>query len=200
MIPGNRGSGGLPADYPADLESDVRLADGQTTKVRPILPSDLDALQALHASLSDESIYFRFFGPRRHLPQADFERFVNVDYMDRLALVALVDGELVAVARYDKEPGRAEAEVAFTVRDDQQGRGIATVLMEHLAAAAVAVGIRQFSAETLFENRRMLNVFRHAGFDERTAFADGVVRVTMQLETAGRHLDTVEKRSGTHDR
>jgi acetyl coenzyme A synthetase (ADP forming)-like protein len=186
--------GGLPAGYPAELESAVLLADGRPAEVRPILPSDFGLLQDLHARLSDQAVYFRFFGPRRKLPEGEFERFVTVDYVDRLALVALVDDELVAVARYDRAPGSPEAEVAFVVRDDQQRRGIGTVLLEHLASAAMAVGIRLFVADTLSENHPMLNVFRRVGFEEHASFEAGVVRVTMELEAAKSYLENVEER------
>jgi acetyl coenzyme A synthetase (ADP forming)-like protein len=149
--------------------------------------------------LSPESVYLRFFGPRRDLPQAEFEHFANVDYLDRLALVVIVGEELVAVARYDRVPGRDEAEVAFTVRDDQQGRGIGTLLLEHLASAAVAVGIPRFVADTLAANHRMLDVFRKAGFEEHAAYEAGVVRVTMELKATATYLDTVEERDREAD-
>jgi acetate---CoA ligase (ADP-forming) len=182
------------ASYPAELEADVLLADGRVAKVRPILPSDAVLLKGLHASLSPESVYLRFFSPRRMLRDSEFEHFANVDYVDRLALVALVEGELVAVARYDRPPGTDQAEVAFTVRDDQQGRGIGTILLEHLASAAVATGIRRFVADTLSENHRMLDLFRKSGFEEKAAYQEGVVRVTMELEPGEGYLDGIEER------
>ncbi len=188
-----------PVGYRAELQADVLLADGRVAEVRPIRPSDLDSLKSLHASLSSESIYLRFFSFRRELSQAEFEHLVNVDYLDRLALVTVVDEELVAVARYERLPARAEAEVAFTVRDDLQGRGIGTVLLEHLASAAVAVGIRRFVAGTLVENHRMLDVFCKAGFVEHSTFEAGVVQVTMELEAAKRYLDEVEERDRKAD-
>jgi acetyl coenzyme A synthetase (ADP forming)-like protein len=183
-----------PAGYRAELESEVLLADGRVAVLRPILPADLVLLQAFHESLSDETIYLRFFSPRRELRLADAEHFVNVDYVDRLALVAFVDDQLVAVGRYDRPPGDAEAEVAFVVREDQQGRGIATVLLEHLASAGRAVGVRRFVADTLAQNRRMLSVFAHAGFEEYAKLDVGVVRVTMELAGAQSYEDQVEER------
>ena len=168
-------------------------------EVRPILPSDLDSLKSLHASLSSESIYLRFFSFRRELSQAEFEHLVNVDYLDRLALVVLVDEKLVAVARYERLSARTEAEVAFTVRDDVQGRGIGTILLEHLASAAAAVGIGRFVADTLAENHRMLDVFRKAGFEQHAVIEAGVVQVTMELAAAERYLGEVEERDRKAD-
>jgi len=183
-----------PAGDPRDLEADVLLADGRAATIRPVVPADGERIRALHASLSDETIYFRFFTFHRTLSEAELARFAGVDYLDRLALVAFVDGELVGVARYDRPPGHDEAEVAFTVRDDQQGRGLGTIMLEHLASAARGRGIRRFVADTLSENSRMLGVFRGAGFAERAAFEAGVVRVTMELDPVPAYLAKVEER------
>ncbi len=185
---------GRPTGYLSELESDVLLADGRVAEVRPILPTDLAALKTLHEQLSRDASYFRFFGARREVPLSELERWVNVDYADRSALVAFVDDELVAIASYDRVPESNEAEVAFTVRDDQQGRGIGTVLLEHLASAARGAGVVRFVADTLAENRRMLNVFRHAGFEEHAEFDSSVVRVVMELEAGESYADEVEER------
>jgi len=172
---------GRPDDYPFDLEADVLLADGAVVAVRPIVPSDAERLLRLHGRLSEESRYLRFFSPLRELPPSLLRRFVEVDYVDRLALVALLGDEMIGVARYDRLPGGDEAEVAFVVDDAHQGRGIATVLLEHLAAAARARGIGRFVAETLPHNRRMLGVFSSVGFLAERSLGDGVVTVTMEI-------------------
>ncbi len=187
-------TGDEPGGYPTELEADVLLADGRAASIRPITPDDSERIRALHASLSDEAVYFRFFTFHRTLSEVELEHFTGVDYLDRLALVAFVDGELVGVARYDRPPGRDEAEVAFTIRDDQQGRGLGTVLLEHLASAARARGIRRFVADTLSDNAKMLGVFRGAGFAERTSFEAGVVRVTLELDPSPAYLVKVEER------
>ena len=192
-----------PAGYPPRWESDVVLSDGGTVHVRPIRPSDAGALVALHHRMSAESIYLRFFSPMPTLSPATVQRFVNVDYVDRLALVAELGEQIIAIARYDRlarpptatdTPARwsdelaggiaggASAEVAFIVDDAHQGRGIATILLEHLAAAAKDAGIARFVGDTLPENKRMLTVFRDAGFGIERAFADGVIRVAFDIE------------------
>ncbi len=99
-----------------------------------------------------------------------------------MALVAELGDEIVAVARYDRPPDADMAEVAFTVQDDQQGRGLATIMLEHLAAVARTHGIHRFTAETLPDNRKMLGVFRDAGFQVVREFADGVVHVTFPID------------------
>jgi acetyl coenzyme A synthetase (ADP forming)-like protein len=183
-----------PGDYPKDLESDVVLADGRVAHLRPIVPTDVAALRDFGSKLSAETIYLRFFSPRRQISDAELRHFANVDYDRRLAIIALVEGELVAVARYDREEGARTAEVAFTVRDDQQGRGLGMVLLEHLASGARARGITCFEADTLAINEAMLRVFRRAGFEEKTAFGGGVVHVTLDLEPLPGYLEHLEER------
>ncbi len=189
---------GRTRGYPRELESDVLLANGRVAVIRPIVPEDAEALRKdLGARLTPESLYFRFFSPKREFADAEIAHFVEVDYESRLALVALVEGELVAVARYERlggKEGSVKAEVAFTVRDDQQGRGIGMVLLEHLASAARSRGIRQFEADTLAHNVKMLDVFRRAGFSEKASFDGGVIHVSLDLEPSEQYLEQVEER------
>jgi acyl-CoA synthetase (NDP forming)/RimJ/RimL family protein N-acetyltransferase len=175
-------------------ESDVVLADGGTVHVRPILPSDADALVAFHGRLSPESIYFRFFSPKPRLTEKEVEKFTTVDMVDRVALVAELGDELIAVARYDRWPGRDEAEVAFTVDDEHHGRGIATLLLEHLAAIGRRNGLHRFTAEVLPDNRPMLGVFRRAGFEVHNEFSGGVIDVAFDIEPTLAYVESVDRR------
>ena len=100
--------------------------------------------------------------------QRRVERFTCVDYLDRLALVAEVDGTLIAVARFDRHEGTTEAEVAFVVADEYQHHGIGSLLLDELVLAASERGITTFLADTLSENHTMLDVFLHAGFEVQT--------------------------------
>ena len=83
--------GVVPGPYPSELECDVLLSDGRTARLRAIRPDDGPALRRLGEQLSSESVYFRFFSPRRSISEEEIAHFVTVDYQDRLALVALVD-------------------------------------------------------------------------------------------------------------
>lgn len=170
------------APYPDEWAADVVLADGGVVHVRPIRPDDAERLVRFHATLSDDTRYYRFFGPRPQLSPKEVEHFCTVDYVDRLAFVALSAGEIVAVARYDRmDPN--DAEVAFVIGDAHQGRGLGTLLLEYLAEAARARGITRFSADVLPTNRRMLRVFRDAGYQMLTALHDGgVVHVEFPLD------------------
>ncbi len=155
--------GGRPG-YPAGLETDVRTTRGAVVHLRPIRPEDADGLVAFHGRLSPRSVYHRFFFVHPTLTGAEVARFTNVDYVDRLALVAEDATGLVAVGRYERSPGSDEAEVAFVVADDYQHHGIGTLLLEHLADAAWRNGIGVFVAQTLTENHDMLRVFFDSGF------------------------------------
>ncbi|PZG33051.1 GNAT family N-acetyltransferase [Spongiactinospora gelatinilytica] len=170
----------MAAYYPAHWEADVVLADGGTAHVRPIRPADAERLLSFYSRLSEESIYFRFFGPRPRLSEREVTRFTNVDYVDRVALIATIGEEMVAVIRYDKIQD-GEAEVAFLVEDAHQGRGVASVLLEHLAATAREHGIGRFVADVLPANQKMMAVLRQAGYTAQSRFADGVVRMTLDL-------------------
>ncbi|GIH76382.1 GNAT family N-acetyltransferase [Planobispora longispora] len=156
------------------------MSDGGTAHVRPIKPADADRLRAFYSRLSEESIYFRFFGPRPRLSDREVTWFTTVDYVDRVALIATIGTEMVAVIRYDRiEPG--EAEVAFLVEDAHQGRGVASVLLEHLAETARENGIAKFVADVLPANQKMMAVLKQAGYTAQSRFADGVVRMTLDL-------------------
>jgi acyl-CoA synthetase (NDP forming)/GNAT superfamily N-acetyltransferase len=188
---------GLPADGALDAvawEADVVLADGGTVHVRPIEPTDAEAFRRFHGQLSAQSVYYRFFSPKPRLTDGELERFTTVDMVDRAALIALLGDEIVADARYDRWVGKPEAEVAFSVADEHQGRGLSTLLLEHLAAIARLNGIERFTAEVLADNRAMLSVFARAGWPVSRAFDSGVVDVAFDLVPTPAYLDTVERR------
>jgi GNAT superfamily N-acetyltransferase len=123
---------------------------------------------AFHSHLSPHSCYLRFFTYHPTLSASEVERFTCVDYQDRLALVAEIDDQLIAVGRYDRHVGTTEAEVAFVVADAFQHHGIGSLLLDELAQAARDKGIITFLADTLRENHTMLDVFRHSGFPVTT--------------------------------
>lgn len=152
------------AGYQSDLERDAVSLEQFHIRVRPIRPEDANALVRFHDHLSERSCYLRFFSVNPHLSPKEVERFTRVDYRDRLALVAEHDGQIIAVARYDRHPETAEAEVAFVVADECQHHGIGSLLLDELAAAARERGITTFLADTLEENYAMLDVFTHSGF------------------------------------
>jgi acetyl coenzyme A synthetase (ADP forming)-like protein len=182
------------ADYPSHFEADVVLADGGTVLIRPIRPADGPALARFHGRLSPESIYLRYFSPHPHLSEAEIAFLTGVDYRWRMALVAILGDEIVAVARYEGKEGTTDAEVAFLVEDAHHGRGIGTVLLEWLATAAREAGITEFYATTLWDNQRMISVFRDAGFESKRVVGDGEVHVRFPVAATEALAEAIARR------
>jgi GNAT superfamily N-acetyltransferase len=166
----------------ADLARDEQTKGGVTVHLRPIRPDDAARLVEFHKGLSTRSVYRRFFFVHPSLSPAEVERFTHVDYVDRLAFVAVDDLRLVAVGRYERRSETTEAEVAFVVADEYQRDGIGTLLLEHLAEAAWRNGITTFVAETLAENRDMLRVFFDSGFPVTSTSESGTISVRFPIE------------------
>jgi len=179
--------------------ADVVLADGGPVHVRPVHPDDLDQYDAFHRRQSPESLYYRFFSARPNLSRRELEHLVDVDMVDRATLIALDGDEWVAIAGYDRWPGRDDADVAFLVDDRHHGRGLATMLLEHLAAVARANGLQRFTAEVLADNRPMLSVFLKAGWPVQRAFDSGVIDLVFPLDPTPSLLESIERREQLAD-
>ncbi|MFJ7112632.1 GNAT family N-acetyltransferase [Streptomyces albogriseolus] len=184
-------------EYPAHWEADVVLRDGGTARIRPITVDDAERLVSFYEQVSDESKYYRFFAPYPRLSAKDVHRFTHHDFVDRVGLAAAVGDDFIGTVRYDRigAGGRPatgaeadEAEVAFLVQDAHQGRGVASALLEHIAAVARERGIRRFAAEVLPANTKMIKVFTDAGYRQKRSFEDGVVRLEFDLEPTDRSL------------
>jgi GNAT superfamily N-acetyltransferase len=169
--------------YPVELERDVETIGGGLVHLRPIRPTDDGHLTEFHERLSPQSVYRRFFFVHPKLTAAEIDRFTHVDYQDRLALIVEHDGQLIAVGRYERIAGTTEAEVAFVVDDRYQHQGIATILLEDLADSAWKHGVETFVAQTLVENRDMLDVFAGSGFPVSTTTEYGTVNVRFSIRS-----------------
>ncbi|WP_371499647.1 GNAT family N-acetyltransferase [Kitasatospora sp. NBC_00374] len=187
--------------YPRHWEADVLLRDGRTARIRPITEADARRLVEFYEQVSDQSKYFRFFAPYPRLSDKDVRRFTHHDYINRVGLAVVVRDRFIATVRYDRidADGRpsttgTDAEVAFLVQDAHQGRGVASALLEHIAAVAQERGIRRFTAEVLPENRKMVKVFTDAGYTQRRSIADGVVHLEFDLEPTAASLAVMRAR------
>lgn len=166
---------------PSHWEADVLLRDGRTAHIRPIAANDADLLVEFYSRVSDESKYYRFFSPMPRLSEKDVARFTQVDHQDRVAFVLMLQGQMIAVGRFDVvKPG--EAEVAFLVEDQHQGRGIAQLLLEHLAQAGRERGVERFVAEVLPDNHRMIQIFRDAGYRIASEYDEGVLMLEFSID------------------
>ena len=179
--------------------SNVVLGDGETVHIRPIRPGDAPALAEFHRRQSSDSIYRRYFTPKPELTPAELERFTTVDLIGRAALVVERYDELIAWASYERWSGRDDAEAAFMVDDHHQGKGIATLLLEHLAAIARSNGIERFTAEVLADNRPMLAVFSRAGWPVERHFESGVIDLDFPLDQTEEFLDSMDRREQRAD-
>ncbi|WP_127783344.1 bifunctional GNAT family N-acetyltransferase/acetate--CoA ligase family protein [Rhodococcus sp. X156] len=174
-----------PYHYPKHWEGDALASDGGTVHLRPMTPDLADDLVRFHSQLSERTRYLRYFGPYPTMSARDLARFSTVDHHDRVAFVVLLGGEIIAVGRYERLTNVGDghsAEVAFVVADAHQGRGLGSVLLEHLAAAAAECGIRTFVAEVLSENRSMLGVFKQAGYQIKRSFDGGVLHLEFAVD------------------
>jgi acyl-CoA synthetase (NDP forming)/GNAT superfamily N-acetyltransferase len=187
-------------DYPRHWEADVLLRDGQVAHLRPITGADEKLLVDFYAEVSAESKYLRFFAPMPTLSDKDVRRFTHVDHRDRVAFVLTVGANMIAVGRFDTVPpeethgGGVEAEVAFLVQDAHQGRGIAQLLLEHLAQAGRERGITKFVADVLPENSRMIQIFREAGYRVAGGYEDGVMRLEFPIDTTETSVSVMQAR------
>lgn len=163
-VPDSPDTPAVPPPPPVHWFADVLASDGRVVRLRPIIAEDAQRLQQFHAALSDRTRYLRYFGPYPRISVKDLYRTTHVDYHDRVGLVVELGEQIIAVGRYEllDRPGRCAAEVAFVVADEHQGRGLGSILLEHLAGSAAENKIETFVAEVLAENITMVTVFREA--------------------------------------
>ena len=171
-----------PPGAPEHWEADVVLSDGRPVHLRPVRPTDGAAIAAMHARASDRTRYQRYFTAVGPLSDAQVALFTTVDQHDAIGLVAQYGDELVAVGTCHRDPAdRGSAEVAFVVEDTQQRRGLGSVLLEHLAAAAAERGITRFTASVLAGNTGMLRLFADAGYLVHREISSGIVDLVFDI-------------------
>jgi acetyl coenzyme A synthetase (ADP forming)-like protein len=173
--------------------TDVILRDGSTLRLRAPLAEDADALLEFFSALSDQSRYLRFHGFAAVGPKL-VEPVLEPDWQERGSLLGSLDGRVVALANWVRLRDPRAAEIAFTVADGYQRRGIGTRLLERLAQSAAAAGIEEFVAEVLAENDAMLGVFRDAGFAVTRASEHGEVEIRFGIAPTSGYREQVAAR------
>jgi RimJ/RimL family protein N-acetyltransferase len=170
---------------PSEYRVTEILRDGRRLEVRALKPQDRDGLVAAAGRSSADTLALRFFSPKRGFTEKEIEYYTNVDFVGHVALVALLDEAgkplIVGGGRYIvSQPGSAE--VAFTVEDAHQGRGIASLLLRHLVKMARAAGLKELFAEVLPDNAPMLKVFERSGLPMTRKRGRDAVHVTLRLD------------------
>jgi acyl-CoA hydrolase/L-amino acid N-acyltransferase YncA len=172
--------------YPQDLETPFTPTSGETVLVRPIKPTDDDLWLEFIYSLSDDTLYHRFFRPVKRWSRRDAQHFAVIDYRDRMALVAVLRQEereqIIAIGRYEREPATNLAECAFAVQDQWQGRGLGTFLLQYLIRIAMMNGIEGFTALVMADNRRMLGLFQKTGYLIRSKYEESAWEITFRFD------------------
>lgn len=160
------------------------LRDGRSIEIRAIRPDDETQMLAALSRVSPQSLYRRFFGVKKGFSESERAFFLKVDFADHVALVATIKQsdctEIMGGARYVvTKPGIAE--LAFTIIDEFQGKGIGSALMRHLISLARRASLKQLVADVLAENIAMMNVLRQSGVPVTTTRTNGVIHVRLDV-------------------
>lgn len=164
----------------------IELRDGTKLQLRPIVPEDEPLLHEAVASMSERTVYFRFFSPIKRMSDALAHRLAVVDYHDRFAIVATTHRpngtqRIVGVARYDRARDTEVAEVALAVIDEFQRRGLGGLLLGELARVARKEGIKSFQLIVLPENREMLGLLRKMGWIHQAKLSGGMYEISFDI-------------------
>ena len=162
-------------------------------RFRPPELEDAPALLEFFRGLSDRSLYLRFHG-HPALDERLVEPMLEPDWIERGALVGMEGDRVVSLASYVRLRDARTAEVAFAVADELQGRGIATRMLERLAALATPVGIEEFLAEVMPDNSAMLRVFAEAGFETSRVTESGTTEVRLRLASTETLVSRIDER------
>jgi RimJ/RimL family protein N-acetyltransferase len=165
-------------------EGTLSLPGGYAVSFRIVRPEDASALQRFLGRCSERTIYLRFFGSLSEFPEQKAQYFAQIDGVDHFAFVALDPDdpdEIIAIVRYDREPGEERAEYAAIVQDSWQDQGIGIDLTRRLIDKAKDKGVRYFYALVMGKNKRMLGLLRHLDLPEQEGQEEGVKRIEVEL-------------------
>jgi GNAT superfamily N-acetyltransferase len=161
---------------------ELELRDGERVLVRPVRLADGEQLAGLHARLSQDSIYRRYFGFKPALSPAEIRRFTGIAEEWRFALVGVRStGQLAGVARYEGQAGRTDAEIALIIDDALHHLGLGTLLLRRLVDVAVMSGMTSLTAVVLPSNNAMLHLLQALHLPSTSARDSGSIEVTLLL-------------------
>jgi len=159
----------------------IQQSTGGHVGLARLEPTDETQLRRFFYRLSPETLYRRFHSPITRPEQAQPQRLLDVDHHDREAVVAVVGGEIVGVARYARRPGADVADVAVVVADSWQHQGLATRMLTVLGELAHAAGVRQFTLEMQADNRPVLRLVRRLYPEAAMTHEQGICEATVSI-------------------
>lgn len=181
---------------------DAELSDGTRVRLRVVRPDDRERLRRGFGELSPQSRYLRFMAAKAELTERELDRLSELDGEDRFAIGALrldasgVEGDGLGVARFARLPDEpAVAEAAVTVVDEVQGRGLGSLLLRRLSAAARERGVERFRGEILLRNRAMRRLLEEHGDVSVVDTGHETVRVLVELPSFESGLASSSERS-----
>ncbi|MET9074802.1 GNAT family N-acetyltransferase [Streptomyces sp. NPDC004232] len=175
------------------------LSDGTTVRIRQAGPADREDVLRLYEEMSPENLRLRFFSVSPAAARKAADRVAEGVRPAYRALAAEYEGRLVGLAEYEVLPAGSTAEVALAVADGWHHRGVATLLLEHLADAARTAGVTAFTADALSENHEVLKVFHDLGLLVTRRFDGPEVHCTVELAEGNTYLDAVDARGRVAD-
>ncbi len=178
------------ARYPEELEIWRETKEGMKVFLRPIKPTDEPQMRELFYSFSQETVYYRFFSYLSAMPHEQLKRFVNIDYENEMAILAVLkkagEEKIIGVARYIIDKATGLAEFAIVISDAWQNKGIGSILFEYLIRVARMKGVKGFIGYVLDTNVRAYRLFYRSGYPVKTDWADGVYTLILDFTRAKR--------------
>ena len=170
----------------ARVTTDLIFKDGFKAHVRPIKPTDESMIRDLFYNLSDGSVYFRYFTPRKSMPHKNVREYVNIGDEDGLSVVITIgpweDCRIIAEARYLPDRKKEFADISFVIDEDFQRRGLASFLLNYLMEIAAERGIKGFEADVLLSNTAMLKVFDKVPYVQRRKLSEGIISLKFRFD------------------
>jgi GNAT superfamily N-acetyltransferase len=174
--------------YLTQYSADISLRDFTPVHIRAIRPYDKSKLSEHFQQLSEESVFFRFFGAKQELTEEDLSYFTDIDFEYHVALVAMIhtdeDSRIIGVGRYIQSAGKIDeqvAEVAFAVIDEYQNLGVGTILFKRLVKIAQMEGFSKLEADVIKNNSKMLHVFKNSGLDHEVIIMPACIHFEFNL-------------------
>jgi len=174
------------AEFTKRVRTDTEFKGGLKGHVRLLKPSDESMMRDLFYNLSESSVYFRYFSPRRSMPHENLQKYCSVSEEEGLSIVVTTgpreNQRIIGEARYMFEKGQDFPETAFMVDENYQGMGIGKFMLHYLIELAQERGVKGFKAEVIFSNTPMIKVFEKTPYVLRKRLSDGVVTVSMSFD------------------